>query len=674
MPPFVSRFLAATTLFAASVTSFAQTTPPPSWVYSSYFGGSGQDGISAQTRDSAGDIYVAGTTTSSDFPTTSGVYESVYPGPTGYNVVYVSKFSPDGALVWSTFVGPGTYQFVVTSSIQVDSSQNVYIAGIFQDPGFPTSPGLPNSGSVFLVKLNSTGSQLLYGALLGGYSILGSPAVAVDSATNAFATGTGDYCCDGNTGIIGPLGAENFWIAEINSAGTALTWSVEIGGSGDNEAHALAVDPANKIYVTGYSDSPDYPTTAGALIQPGAGRSFISKLDPTKPPVSSLFYSALLGNPGNSSNDFLETGSIAVDQKGHAYVGAWTYNLHLVTSPWAFQTSAPPVPNAYVFEMNSAGSAIINGTYLGGGSNDYVGAVAIDSTGNTYVSGFTNSWDFLTTAYGNPLSPQNPYIKDQAFYVKLNPQFAAVSSSVVGGPDNISAGVAVTDSTGGLWVAGVTNSQFPVTPNAYQPTYKGNYDGFLFHTDFAPLCPVNNNGVAFCTIAPDSTSPERVHFSAQAANVETAASINLLIDGMPAYSLHAAQFDTWLPVAPGDHLASVSVLDLNGSMRQDQRSFTVAASSTCPLNPLNPALTLCSPLNAALVSGPLTVQVVSSESVPPQKLALYMDGAFVTFIPFLNGSYTYTLELPPGIHHLSVQGRDTSYQQLHTSAVFREEQ
>src|ERR1039457_963104 len=116
VPPFVSRFLAATTLFAASVTSFAQTTPPPSWVYSSYFGGSGQDGISAQTRDSAGDIYVAGTTTSSDFPTTPGVYESAYPGPTGYNVVYVSKFSPEGALVWSTFVGPGTFQFAVTPS------------------------------------------------------------------------------------------------------------------------------------------------------------------------------------------------------------------------------------------------------------------------------------------------------------------------------------------------------------------------------------------------------------------------------------------------------------------------------------------------------------------------------------------------------------------------------
>jgi hypothetical protein len=670
-----AKYVAATILIACSIMSFAQSTPPPSWVYSSYFGGTGQDFISAQTRDQAGNVYVTGSTTSPDFPTTPGVYEPTYPGPTGYWAIFVSKFSAAGALVWSTFLGPGTWQYNGATGLQVDANQNVYIGGIFQDPGFPTTPGLPNSGSVFVTKLNSTGSQLVYGALLGGRSILAAPQLVLDSSANAFIAGTGDYCCNGSTGVIGPLGGvEDFWIAEIDSAGSALTWSVEIGGSGDDEADGLAIDRANKLYVTGYSDSYDFPTTPGALVQYGLGRTLVVKLDPTKPSASSMVYSALVGNPGHSSNDFISAESIAVDRSGNAYVGAWTYNLRLFTSPRAFQKIAPPTPNAYVFELNRSGSAITNGTYLGGGDLDFVTAVSVDKIGNVYVSGVTDSWDFLTTAYGNPLQPEIPYHRDQAYYVKLNPQFAAISSVVIGGPDNVDAGPSVPDGSGGLWVAGNAGAQFPVTANAYQPTYGGNYDGFLFHTDFERLCAGEGDGVALCTIAADPTSPERIHFTAQAANVEAADSITLAIDKMPAYFLHAAQFDTWLPVAPGDHTATVLVRDIKGSWREDRREFTVAASSACPMNPLNPSLTFCSPLNAAVVSGPLTILVVSSESVPPPSLSLHVDGAFVASVAFQNGSYTYTLELPPGVHRVSVKGTDSSQQQLRTSAVFRETQ
>jgi hypothetical protein len=361
----------------------------------------------------------------------------------------VSKFSPAGALVWSTFVRPGTYQFSVSSSIQLDSDQNVYIAGIFQDSGFPTTPGLPNSGSVFVAKLNATGSQLIYGATLGGNSIIGPPRLVLDSSANAFITGGGDYCCDGNTGIIGLGGIGDFWVAEINAAGNALSWSVEIGGSDDDEEAALAIDPANKLYIAGYSGSLDFPTTPGALVQAGTGRTLVVKLDPTKPPSSSMVYSALIGNPGNKSNDFISAQAIAVDRAGNAYVGAWTYNLGLFASPWAFQPHAPTIPNAYVFELNQSGSAITNGTYLGGGMDDYVSAVSVDNAGNTYVSGYTNSWDFLTTAYGNPLQPEVPYIKDQAYYVKLNPQFSAISSVVIAGSDNVDAYASVPDGVGG---------------------------------------------------------------------------------------------------------------------------------------------------------------------------------------------------------------------------------
>ncbi|MGD0570816.1 MAG: SBBP repeat-containing protein [Candidatus Sulfotelmatobacter sp.] len=668
-----AKIVAAVILAACGLMCPAQSTPPPSWIYSTYLGGSGSGAITAAVRDPAGNVYVTGTTTSPDFPTTAGVYESAYPGPTGDNVVFVSKFSATGSLVWSTFLGPGSYQFGIASGIQVDSNENVYVAGIFQGPGFPSTAGSPK-GCVFVTKLNSTASQMVYSVTLGPNSIESSPKLVLDRLAAAFVTGSGPAgdCCNGNTGIIGPLGGvDDFWVAKINPAGTAVPWSVQIGGSGEDEANGLAIDSENKLYITGFTESPDFPRTAGALNQPGGAWTPVVKLDPSRPPSSSLVYSALAGNPGHSPNSFISGESIAVDQSGNAYVGNWTYNIGLFTSPWAFQTEAPTVPNAYVFELNRPGSLMLNGTYLGGGNLDFVGQVSVDGDGNTYVAGSTASWDFPTTAYGNP-TPLDSV--NQAFYVKLNPQFAAVSSVVFGAtgePENYDGFAAAPDGSGGLWVAGDAGSQFATTPDAYQPAYQGNDDGYLLHTDFAGLCPSAEERVQICTISADNTLSERIHFTSQDGNVEAATNIALSIDGLSAYSLNAAQFDTWLPVAPGNHLATVVVKDANGSQTEDQQQFSVVPSTACPLNPVNPSLTLCSPLNAAVIKGPLTIRVQANDAVPPTVLQLYVDGNLQTILKNQNGSYTYTLRLTPGIHTVAVQGTDSGSRFLATSAVAR---
>jgi beta-propeller repeat-containing protein/Big-like domain-containing protein len=668
-----TKFIPVAVLVAWALVSVAQSTPPPSWLYSTYLGGSGASTITAVTRDTDGNVYVTGTTTSPDFPTTAGVYEPTYPGPTSDNVVFVSKFSAAGSLVWSTFVGPGSFQFGVASGIQVDSDENVYVAGIFQGSGFPTTRGLPTGGSVFVVKLNAAGSQLIYGATMGPNSTDSSPQLVLDSSAAAFVSGSGPAgdCCDSTrSGVIGSLGGvDDFWVAEINAAGTALPWSVQMGGNDEDEAYGMAIDSANKLYIAGYSASINFPHTSGALDQAGTGRTFVAKLDPSKLPNGSLVYSALAGNPGHSSNDFLAAESLAVDQAGDAYVGAWTYNTGLFASQWAFQPNAPTVPNAYVFELNPSGSAIVNGTYIGGSNNDYVGKVSVDTDGNIYVAGSTESWDFLTTAYGNP-TPLDSV--SQAYYVKLNPQFAAVSSvafGATGKAENYDGFATAPDGTGGLWVAGYAGSQFATTPNAYQPTYQGNGDGYLLHTNFAGLC--TGDGVAICTISPDSTLPERIHFTSQASDVEDASDLALSIDGMVAYRLHAAQFDTWLPVAPGNHVATALVQDAGGEQYQDQQQFRVAASSACPLNPLTPSLTFCSPLNAAVVKGPLTIQIQANDAVPPPQVQLYVDGTLLTTLSVQNGSYTYTLQLPPGVHRVSAQGTDSGGEYVATTAIAR---
>jgi Bacterial Ig domain len=140
---------------------------------------------------------------------------------------------------------------------------------------------------------------------------------------------------------------------------------------------------------------------------------------------------------------------------------------------------------------------------------------------------------------------------------------------------------------------------------------------------------------------------------------------------MVAYGLNAAQFDKWLPVAPGDHTASVLARNVSGAQYQAQQQFTVASENGCPLNPLNPSLTFCSPLNAAVVKGSLTIQIQANDAVPMSSVLLYVDGKLQATVNGQNGSYTYTLQLPPGVHSFNVQGTDNDQRFLTANAVAR---
>jgi len=659
------RLVALASFLILSIFCYGQSSLPPSWLYSTYFGGSQSDGIGAITRDADGNIYVTGTSDSPDFPTTPGVYEASYPGPSGYQAIFVAKFSADGTLVWSTFLGPGSWQYTVASAIQVDAEGNVYIAGIFQTAGFPTTQGLPDDGSVFVAKLNATGSELVYGMRVGPNAILSAPQLVLDSSANAFVTGSGtipDCCNSWETGTIGTLGGiEDFWVEEINAAGTALPWSVQIGGYGDDQINGLAIDAQNKLYLTGYTDSANFPHTAGALNQPGGARAFVIKLNPARPPDISLVYSALVGNSGHTVGDFINGRTIAADKAGNSYVGTWTYNVGLFTGEWAFQPTALVVPVGYVFELNNLGSSIINGSYVGG-QESLVNQINVDHWGNVDVLGTTGSLDFVVTAYDDPTSSSD------GFYVKFNQNFAAISSVEFSGYP----GTASIDGRGGLWVAGSTEGQLPTTPDAFQPLYQGNTDGFLLHTDFSGLC--SSDGIEICSISPDLTTPQRIQFVAQASKPEQTVRTTLSIDDMVVYSEPAAQFDTWLGIAPGQHIATASAQNAAGENVVDRQSFWVRPSVSCPMNPSNPSLTFCSPLNAAVIHGPVSIEIHANDiAPPPTSLTLYVDGNLQTRINGQNGTYRFKFSLPRGIHYFAVRGEDGWGNHITASTVARVE-
>jgi Beta-propeller repeat len=322
-------------------------------VYSTYVGGSGQDLGTGIGLDSSGNAYVAGTTLSIDFPTTTGAFQTTYSGGAeasegAFNEAFVTKLNPAGSsLVYSTYLG-GTDRDQAFA-IALDSSGNAYVTGETFSTDFPITSGafqtiLPGFFNAFVTKLNSTGSALIYSTYLGG-----------------------------------------------SSSGF---------GAGRDEGLGIAVDPSGNAYVTGQTNAIDFPTTIGAFQPTPVGSAFVTKLNRT---ASALIYSTYLGGTRGESGR-----SVAVDSAGNAYITGGTVSIDFPTTPDAIDTTCGTdgscnfdngnfFADAFVTKLNSTGSALIYSTYLGGSRDEDGEGIGLDSSGNAYVTGWTLSTDFPTT-------------------------------------------------------------------------------------------------------------------------------------------------------------------------------------------------------------------------------------------------------------------------------------
>ncbi len=400
----------------------------PTLAYSTYLGGTGGDAGLGIAVDASGNAYITGQTNSSDFPTTPGGFQTDLRGKPS---AFVSKLNPDGsALVYSTYLGGSqgsTSAFV--GSIAVDASGNAYITAGTASPDFPTTPGafqtlLRGSFDAFVTKLDATGSALVYSTYLGGSNIAYGIGIALDAADNA--------------------------------------------------------------YVTGATNSPDFPTTPGAFQITfkagcvGCDHAFISKLNAVG---SALVYSTFLGGSGSDVGK-----SIAVDASGTAYVAGGTTSSNFPTTSGAFQTTfGGGGSDAFVTKLNAAGSALVYSTYLGGsGREPYNGTVAVDASGNAYVTGSTESTNFPTTPGAFQTTLHGSFACGavpcpDAFVTKLNAAGSAlVYSTYLGGEsEDDGFGIAL-DASGNAYVAGLTfSSDFPTTPDAFQTSNPGSAAAFI---------------------------------------------------------------------------------------------------------------------------------------------------------------------------------------------------
>jgi sugar lactone lactonase YvrE len=505
--------------------------------YSTYLGGSGQDQGFAIVADSSGAAYITGETPSTNFPT-ANPFQPSYSGGAVYDA-FVAKLNPAGtALVYSTYLGgTGTD---AGFGIAVDASGDAYATGETFSNNFPTTANalqgtLAGDDDAFVTELNPTGSALVYSTYLGGASQDYATSIAVNASGDAFVTGLTQSGSPGQAfPTVNPVqstlnGSANAFVSELNSSGTALVYSTFLGGSTYDHGSGIALDASGDAFVTGYTESSDFPTTTGALqatFGSGTDDAFVTELNPAG---SALVYSTFLGGNGND-----EGNGIAVDSSGDAYVTGSTESTNFPTvnpaqSSFAGGTGAGGLGiyggDAFVSKLNPTGSALDYSTYLGGSNDDIAWGIAVDKSGSAYITGETDSSsDFPTTA--NALQPTYGGPPFDAFVTRLTPAGNTVDySSFLGGSGTDIGQAIALNSAGDAYVTGYTiASDFP-TANAFQATSGG-------------------AGDAFVTRISDFPEPATVQFSAAGETVEAATGgfnipVTLAGDPVPTVSTFA---------------------------------------------------------------------------------------------------------------------------------------
>jgi len=442
--------------------------------FSTFLGGAGYDYARGIALDSQRNVYVTGYTNSLTFPGTAGNTGTDYDA-------FVTKISPAGAIVYSTYVG-GTGDDHAYA-IAVNANGEAYITGRTYSSNFPIVNGyqLTNlaGDAAFLTKLNAAGNAFLYSSYLGGSSSNIGYGIAVDGAGRAYVVGgtasanfpatfgayqtalgglydafvskfdpslagasslvystyigwtSWEYAYavavdgDGSAYIVGETGSytpsREVLVAKVNATGSGLDYGGYFGGSGDDYGYGIALDAGKNVYLTGQTASSDFPVTVGAFQTMSGGLldAFVVKLDSTG---SLLTYSTYLGGGSDDTGR-----AIAVDASGNAYVTGGTSTNFPVKNPLPY-TGPNANPDAFVSELNPAGTGLVFSTRLGGNGNigggDMGFAIALDGARSIYVAGQTDSTNFPTV---HPIQAVqgDGGTKFDAFVSKINERAAA---------------------------------------------------------------------------------------------------------------------------------------------------------------------------------------------------------------------------------------------------------
>ena len=466
---------------------------PSDLLYSTFMGGSVSEAGSDVTVDDTGIAYVTGHTTSSDFPTTPGAFDTSHNGGAWYaGDAYVVKLNTnDSELKYASFLGGSGADS--GEAIAIDEMGNAYIVGDTESSDFPVTMGAfdtnyNNNADAFIAKLSADGADLVYATFLGGGFADYGDDVSVDGAGYAYVIGaTMSPDLPVTPGAIDTThngGGYDAFVVKVTGDGTGLIFATFLGGSGYDGGSGIDVDSAGCAYVTGSTDSSDFPTTDGAYDTShngGPSDAYVAKLNSAG---TALSYATFIGGTQGDSGH-----SIVVDGTGEANIAGLTRSPDLPTTAGASDTSHNGgLRDAFVTKVNKTGTGLVYSTFLGGSNDERNPAIAADGAGNVYVTGGTNSGNFPITEGAYDTSYNGGYYGD-AFVVKMNADGTRLDyATFLGGNDSDGGNAIALDGAGSLYVAGYTrSSDFPTTPGAHDTTCGTdgdcNYDGNTEYPD-----------------------------------------------------------------------------------------------------------------------------------------------------------------------------------------------
>jgi hypothetical protein len=447
-----------------------------SLIYSTYLGGSDDDGSGRIVIDSSGCAYISGGTLSTDFPMVNA-YQAAKAGESD---VFITKLSASGdVLLYSTYLGGSARE--VRGGLAIDSCGCAYIAGITGSTDFPTlnpyQAGNAGGCDAFITKFNSSGTALVYSTYFGGSATDSAAGIAVDSSQCAYITG---ITTSTDFPVHNPFqtdqGGVDVFVTKLNASGSALVYSTYLGGSGydgymgsslslGSMFGGIAVDPADCAYVAGLTTSTDFPThNAYDSTLDGPRDAFVTRLSASG---AALDYSTYLGG---SEEDYAQ--DIAVDSSGYAYVTG-------VTKSTDFPTRNPLQEgwwdtyvkmDAFVSKIDttsSSASSLTFSTYLGGTNSDLGYGIAIDPSGYAYVTGFTITGDFPIENGYQPIRDPSMLSQNDGFFAKVDTSIANKPPYIPSNPSPQHRANAVSANVTLSWSGGDPDVGDNVTYNVY---------------------------------------------------------------------------------------------------------------------------------------------------------------------------------------------------------------
>lgn len=541
--------------------------------------------------DNNDNLFLLGTSTSTNYPTTSGCYDNSFASTAGFGLqnedYVVTKLNSNGsALLASTYIGGtgkegGSFQTAV-STIFIDATNNVLISGLTESSNYPVTAGviqtaLSGTSDGVVTKLNNNLSAVIWSSYIGGNGTDDVCDVKIAPNGNIYVCGnTNSSNFPGTTGSLNPssFGNQDGFVSVINSTATSLIRSTYIGTSAKDKAKFIQVDGSNNVYVLGCTTNASYPVTTGAYNQPGTYNYFIHKLNTG---LTSTLLSCCIGGNSNSNsniNEFVPT-AFGIDSCNYMYFSGSNLNGGLPVTANALSSTSKSI---YLASLDNAGTSLLFGSYYGGNVSNSTntltpGSHIHESTNNRFNPGgilfHTECYADNAYALANQVSVDNNSAHNAASF-KLDFGFTTSSYTATTNPSSIvnptcgnSNGTASVTITGGSG-----NFTYSWTPSGGSSNVLSNATAGTYTLTIKDQNPACGSGIQKLTVT--LTNSSVIPVAATSSTICAGGSATLTASGASSY--------TWSPATGLSTTTGSAVVASPGS----STTYTVIGSTgTC---------------------------------------------------------------------------------------------